>query len=392
MPRRRKGTPPPYLHHRASGQAYSTLNGKPVYHGVHGSPESRAAYQAFLARWEEAQGRVTFRAAPGCTVEELVAAFLGYAEGHYRRADGTNTHELGDFRRNLGHLVQLHGGLPVASYRARQLRDLRQVWVDAGLARTTVNQQVGRVRRLFRWGHGEGELVPPEVLTSLAALPDLPEGAAGEVTVPPAPQEAVFGVLPHLSRQLQAMLQLQWHCGARPGEVCALRGREVHRDGRARLGQHTVRVATGWVWQPEQHKNRRRGKFLAYVLGPQARAVLGPWLRADPDEYVFQPREAEAERLRALSRAVRFSTNPCHAPGLRYHESSYYHAVARACTRAGVEPFSPNQVRHSFLSRVEAEYDLEDARKTVGHASVNTTLLYVERDIKRAAEIVEQLG
>jgi integrase len=403
--RRRKGTVPPYLLHRSSGQAYSTVNGRPVYHGVYGTPESRARYREFVARWEETQAKAEpFGAAPGCTVQELVAAFLDFAAGHYRRRDGSPTHELGDFRRNLQALLDRHGTLPAAEFRARHLRELRDAWAARGLARTTVNQQAGRVRRVFRWGHGEGGLVPVEVLTSLEALSDLPEGAAhGNDPVPPAPEASVRAVQPYLSRQCGAMLRLQWHVGMRPGEVCAMRGREVRRDGLARLGRHAIRITTGgWVFQPEQHKNLRRGKFLAYVLGPQARAVLEPWLRVDPDEYLFQPREAMAEVRGVLRRARKSPVQPSQqhrsrgaggrAAGERYLESSYYHAVLKACRKAGVEPFTPNMVRHSFVSRIEAEYDIEDARKSVGHGSVQTTLLYTERDLRRAAEIAEQHG
>ncbi len=55
---RPKSLEPSYCHHRSSGRAYVTINGKPVYLGQHGSQESRDRYRVVVAEWI-AQGRQT---------------------------------------------------------------------------------------------------------------------------------------------------------------------------------------------------------------------------------------------------------------------------------------------------------------------------------------------
>ena len=66
--------------------------------------------------------------------------------------------------------------------------------------------------------------------------------------------------------------------------------------------------------------------------------------------------------------------------------------MAQRCERAGVECWSPGQLRHCFLTRVERALGLVDAQKAVMHSSPNTTLQYIAADLQRAAEIAEQLG
>ena len=50
---------PSYRLHKPSGQAVVTLNGKDFYLGKHGTPESRAEYDRFLAEWLAAGRQLT---------------------------------------------------------------------------------------------------------------------------------------------------------------------------------------------------------------------------------------------------------------------------------------------------------------------------------------------
>ncbi len=47
---------PKYSLHKASAQAVIRLNGRDIYLGRHGSPESKAKYRSLLAEWSQ-QGR-----------------------------------------------------------------------------------------------------------------------------------------------------------------------------------------------------------------------------------------------------------------------------------------------------------------------------------------------
>ena len=65
MPRRKKK--PSYSLHKPTGQAYARLNGKVVYLGKYGTPESKDRYDEVVAAWLEVrqpmkngQGRIWF--------------------------------------------------------------------------------------------------------------------------------------------------------------------------------------------------------------------------------------------------------------------------------------------------------------------------------------------
>src|SRR5262245_47078611 len=93
--------------HKASEQAVVTLNGHDHYLGSwpaarrKPSEDVKRAYDAKIAEWLAA-GRsppLNNSDAPALTVNELILKFWRHAEQHYRRLDGTPTHELRDYRR-----------------------------------------------------------------------------------------------------------------------------------------------------------------------------------------------------------------------------------------------------------------------------------------------------
>src|SRR5947209_15747986 len=107
MPRPKNATLS-YLHHKPSGQAYCRVpdgsgGRRTVYLGPFNSPESKAEHARILAGLAaapcpeavvpDARGGAT-----NVTVNELLLAFLEHAERHYRRADGSPTDEVGQYK------------------------------------------------------------------------------------------------------------------------------------------------------------------------------------------------------------------------------------------------------------------------------------------------------
>src|SRR5262249_24242296 len=132
------------------------------------------------------------------TVNELILAFWKHAELHYRHPDGTPTSELGDYRLSLRPLRELYGHSPTREFGPLALKAVRQRMVDAGLARGVVNQRVGRVKRLFRWGVSE-EFVRHAVYATLATVAGLARGrspARETEPVKPVPEEFIRAVMP----------------------------------------------------------------------------------------------------------------------------------------------------------------------------------------------------
>src|SRR5262249_19787920 len=104
--------------------------------------------------------------------------------------------------------------------------------------------------------------------------------------VRPADPKALAAALPCLPPALAAATRLIYLAGARPSEILRMRPCELDRSGMI------------WTLAPSRHKSAWRGSDRLLYLGPEAQAVLSPWLlkTPGPDGFVFSPVRAEAER------------------------------------------------------------------------------------------------
>jgi integrase len=75
-----------------------------------------------------------------------------------------------------------------------------------------------------------------------------------------------------------------------------------------------------------------------------------------------------------------------------YTTVRYGIAVARACEKAKVPHWHPNQLRHTFATRVRKQHGLEAAQILLGHARADVTLIYAERDEALAVAVAAELG
>ena len=389
---------PSYRLHKPTGQAVVRLDGRDYYLGRHGSEASQEKYRRTVAEWlaqpgVKTAGTATPASPPSPTVAEVILAFWRHAERHYRRADGSQTGELGNFRDSLRPLRRLYGGTPAADFGPLALKAVRQAMIDAGLARTTINQRIGRIVHVFKWAVAQ-ELVSPAVHQGLKSVAGLQKGrSAARETAPvrPVPEAHVEAIRPQVARQVWAMVELQRRTGMRPGEVTVMRTGDLDRSGRV------------WIYTPASHKAEHHGKGRAIHLGPRAREVLGPWLRADPAAYLFSPEEAMAE-FRAGQRRDRKSRlypsqrerprvrEPKRRLGDHYTTRSYGHAIGYGCRKASVPHWHPHQLRHNAATRLRKEFGLDAARAILGHSSHSTAEIYAELDYAKAVVIMEQVG
>ena len=245
---------PKYRHYRPKDLAVVRLDGQDVYLGKHGSDESREKYRRVVAEWLT---RVTPRPparSPSADVttlkvNDLILAFWErHAQGHYRHPDGSPTGELDNYRDSLRPLRRLYGLTPAGNFGPLALKAVRGAMIESGLARTTINQRVGRIVRLFKWAV-ENELVGPAVHQAIKAVAGLQRGrteAREPEPVGPADGAAVEAIRPFVSRQVWAMVELQRLTGMRPGEVTAMRAGDVDASGDV------------WVYRPAGHKTAHR--------------------------------------------------------------------------------------------------------------------------------------
>jgi integrase len=396
---------PAYQHHQSSGQARVRIKGRDVYLGVYGSEESKRRYdevvRAMLTQREREAMAQRAGLSSSITVAELVAGYLRFSRTYYLK-NGRPTNEYGNIALAVAPVLDRHGDDLVTMFGPRALKAIRDEWIKAGLVRASINRRVDRIRRMFAWGVAE-ELVPVDVLQALRAVKGLARGrtvaAEGEPVraVADAHVDAIRG---HVSRQVWAMVELQRLTGARPGEIAIMRTCDVDTSGQV------------WEYRPSSHKSEHRDKSRAIFLGPQAQAILAPWLRPEPTAYLFSPAEAMAElwaarrgsrktRVQPSQRARTRKPRPKKAPRERYTTTSYNRAIGEGIKKAnralpaGAHPiphWSAHQLRHSAATRLRREFNLDVARTVLGHTSAAVTAIYAEQDRAKAADAMGKMG
>ena len=330
---------PSYRLHKPTGQAVVTIDGRDFYLGKHGSAPSRAEYDRLIGEWlTRGRQAPAVPAAVGISLDELLLAFWTHAEGHYLRPDGSPSEVLGNIKVSLRPLRRLYGSSPAAGFGPLALRAVRDEMVRSGLARTSVNARINRIRRAFKWA-ASVELVPVSVVQSLATVSGLQKGrtkARETAPIGPVSLDVVDATLPHLPRPVAAMVRLQLLTGMRPGEACAMRGRDLIREGSA------------CSYRPDSHKTAWRGKDRRIALGSKAMEIVESFLKVDPDARLFDLREAVAEHHARRGEARKSRPTPSEKsrrkadPGSgharRYSRASHLNAIDRACDRAFPHP------------------------------------------------------
>jgi integrase len=393
--------------------------GEPLQQPVLGIPKTPATRNQFgAAVLAVLLGADTTAAAD---MAEIGARFVAFARTSYLR-DGKPTGTLPAIERAWTIFASsAFAGIPPGEFQPMHLIGFR-TWLcadaDSTWNITTINQYTRWIVRGVKWGVSRG-LVPASVWQALESVEPLRRGRPVEgLLVPPRPPrkrmpttreqlQKVRRVLPPVVR---AMLDVQLLCGARPEEVC-----EMHAAGIVR-GKRGV-----CVYKPSHHKTEHEGIDREIFLGPRAQRVLR-WLHGEKwlsaQGYLFSPAAGEAAR-HARRRASRTTPKwPSHDPatrrarrliageidatkisvtttgraGARYTPDSYRRAIERACDEAGVERFTPYQLRHRAATDIAERESLETAMATLGHTDVKTTLGYARPARRKAIDAASRRG
>jgi len=391
MPATRSSTPS-YRLHKPSGQAVVTLNGRDHYLGEHGSKVSRIRYDRLIAEWL-AHGRrlPSDSASASLLVEELILAYWEHCGAQpYHRATLQGT-----IKPALRRLNKLYAELPIGEFGPRQLKTLRESMIDEDLSRGYVNTQIRWMKACVRWGVEEG-LVEPSVLAGLDAVRGLRMGrsrARETEPVRPVDDAVVEATLPHLPEVVADMVRVQRLTGMRPGELCGLTTGQIDTSGEV------------WVATLRKHKTSHHGHERSIPIGPRAQAILGRYLRPELDARLFSPEESEAKRRKVLRAANKTPFTPSRRArdrkrqrrpqrrlNDRYTTGAYASAIARAARRAGQPHWTPNQLRHSRATELRKAFGLDGAGAILGHARLETTQIYAERNRELATRIAAQTG
>lgn len=387
---------------------HATFDGVFLSFGPEDDPETKARFARAKLAWELAGRRLTddVRAAaydtrPAArarvTMAELIERFVAWATEHYRGADGARSGEAYNVALACKPLKEELGAMFAEDFGPKAFAKFQRDLVEKGLARKTVNQRCGIVRRVFRWA-AKHELVPASTWHGLQAVDGLQRGRSGAKEgreVKPAPRGDVERTLPFLSPMVRAMVELHLATGMRPSEVCMFRIDETDMSGDV------------WLFRPRAHKNAWRGRERVIAIGPKGQAAIRSVLRPGAQTgFLFDPRVAEADR--SIERREKRQTPPWPSH-MRVHEErkarrerrvlgehycrlSYTQAVRRACKFAKVPEWTPGQLRHTFATEARKAFGLEISRALLGHARVETTQIYAEVDTAKAIDAAQRIG
>ncbi len=330
--------------------------------------------------------------ARGLTLSQALAAYVQHARKKYAR----DTAMLGRVERVVPIATAIHGHILADEFRGRALRDVRDKLLAEvpALSRRYINHLIASLKAAFSW-LVEEELCEGATLAALRAVKQLTAGHGGEERPIPPPVDlaTVKATLPHLSKPVAAMVQIQMLTGMRPGEVCIMRRCDISRNPLESLpipgsARAVAALETGgkviWQYVPSRHKNAYRGKPRVVPLGPQAQVILAPFLVArEPHEYLFRPVDAFVGR-RGLT-MIR--------PGPRYSAASYSRSVAHAITRHSLEHWNIYQLRRLAAEAAALAFDADHAGAFIGHAaSVRALDCYAQIATEKAATVAAKCG
>lgn len=388
--------------HAQSGHARVRLNGKAHWLGRFGSPEAQAAYDRLIAEYliqrsggrlagtlpslvaagqPEAQEPPDGLVADGSakrptgiespsdtasealapqelTIAELGVVYMEHARTYYRLADGRLSSSYHGMLQAVNALRPFKR-LPAASFGPRCLREImdrlanEKTRTGRPRPRKSINRLLKRIRSLFKWAVSM-EMVPAQTWHGLMAVEGLKRG---RTTAPELPSvravadEVVLKTLPHLPKVVADLVMFIRHSGCRPGEACQLKPVDIERSGDV------------WKWTLRSHKNAWREHERVIMIGPRAQAILKPYLdqpKRTPHAYCFSPKASERERNRQRKQGRQSPMTPSHAartpkpvknrtrpPREHYSDESLNRCIRRACEKAGIERWTPMQLRQT---------------------------------------------
>jgi integrase len=337
--------------------------------------EARAAFR----RWyqDDWKADVTVRVPSTYTVTDLCKDYYAYAQTIYVK-NGRQTSAVAQVKRAMEQFGTMYGGLPITDITNPMLAKLRDGMIDDGkfgikLTVRTVNERIRVIKRAFRWAREKG-LVDKVTIADVVEVTVLVEGrcdARKTEPVVPVARETVDATLAGASQGFKDLVELMWLTGMRPGEACSLRPCDIDRGDAV------------WVYSPEFHKTEHKGKLRRITIGPEGQRILAPYLaKRMPSAAVFTRAEI---RCKAGGPGWLKPQKPV-TPGFICKMIDHLTGLAK------IETWHGNQLRHAWATRVREAFGLEAASDGLGHSSLDMTLIYAERSLKRAKEVAAQVG
>lgn len=381
----------PKLCRNTDGRAFSRWKKKRYYHGKYDTPEAEEAYRRFIQRI------VAESTAPVEIPSELpLLAELAVPYLEWSLSQSVNQQNA--IRRMLQQVLEVYGDYDIAEFGPRKVLAWQQWLIQhpEQYSRTTINKRLAELKRWLRWCVSR-ELIPVEPLQAIETVGAVKVGrTAAKETEPvhPVPAADVTATLPYLPPSVAIMVQVQYLCGMRPQDIVSMRLCDVDRTGDI------------WLYRPASHKNKHRGQSLTKAIPVAAQTLLQPLLDRDDDSFLFDPRDASEwrySRTKATSgrQTKRYPSEEKRVAAKvlanrerrksRYSVDTYRQVITRACQLAGVQHWTPLQLRHSIATELSRDFGEQAASRWLGHARLETTAIYVEQQSRELIEIARRI-
>ncbi len=381
----------PKLRFNATTNRYRvTIEGRDHWLG-RDKEEAERAYHRLILEWKS--GMLIDAPADDVRIVELVDKYSAAMANYYQTTPGS----WGRGKTAMGYLVRLCGSMRPEVFDMKMLRLVRDSMGQPReegkktMCRSEINKCMSEITRFWKWC-ASMEMAPIEIFHKCQTLDPLKRGrcdARETESIEPAYPEHVKAVKPFVNSSVRAMIELQELCGMRPGEVCGLKAEMIDRKGPV------------WRCELKAHKNAHRGLQRFLFFGPKAQKVLTPFLlKRAPGEFLFQPKDAWGELIAVKTgqdKGRRKDQPPNKKKSDRvvrehYTKDSYNKAISRACVKACVPHWHPNQLRHSVGTEVREKFGIEAAGAVLGHAHLNTTEIYAQTSLALAERIAAEIG
>ena len=348
------------------------------------------------------------------TVGQLIEKYVESIEQHNPSLrDGMPNSTLIRIKQ-LRPFLDLYADWPVADFGPDELKGVQDAMVEyryyrnenrkepIAYRRTAINSVMNEIYRMWQWGIGRE--ITTEAQKQL--LKEVRPLRLGRTSAKDRSKRATVAleefnkVTENLTSVVADIFRIMWITAMRPSEVCRMRPFDIRRND-----------PDCWVYVPGSdasdvgdHKTAHLHRVRAIALTSKAQAVLKPRIKSFGSKaYIFSPAEAIQELLdkRLANRKTpagygnRRGTNrkehPMIKPGESYTSQSLNVALKRACKRAGVDRFTPYDLRRSAATRIRSELGKEAAKLILGHVSTDTTEIYLLDEVKETMKVAKQL-
>ena len=335
-------------------------------------------------------------------VRLIVARYIKQQRADARQTDGS----LRDRYNLLAAMNVLRDALKTKNMLALWAGDVEAVaraMIRKKWAYATIRDRLRHVRQAIQQCVKQGVLPMAALahLTLVAKVKKSTPGIARRRKVRPVADDVVDATRPHLNRHVCGIVDVLRWTGARPSEICSLRVCDL------------VRTGPVWTCVLDAHKMAHREtadgseRQRELFFGPRAQAALAPFLagRRRLDAFIFDPRDAEAERRARLHAERKTSIGdgntigsnrkerPLVTIGERYTAGTLRRAIQRVCKAQTIDAWHPYQLRHSAATRIRREAGIEAAALALGHDDAAlTAAVYAVADRGQALDVMARVG